>query len=360
MVNVVLRNPGKRRIIKEQVVRWIREQGLQPGEQIMGQNQLAEHFGTTVVTIHKALSELSDEGVLHRVNGRGTFVGPNPARVKARSLCLVLPGEHLDDPQFNPHFWPYVQRIYRAFMECIGHAWTFTTRGIPPGSDLAVVSRQLEEFDGVFFHYAQEPRDLLRFLIRERRVPVVSMGLPKRDIPCMTVDHDRVKGAAVGVRYLLEHGYSRIGFVGSREAWGEMSFEGYRAALKERGLPVDKVWVARTGELEEDGDKGMAELLKAKKRVEAVFVDSDLKAMGVMDCLRRERVEVPGEIGVMGYDGLDNVTRQSPYLTTVAIPYERMIKSALAELLEGAGEPTRKHHLSFVGEVLPGKTTRQG
>ena len=51
----------KRAMIKAALTRLIVEQRLQPGDRLPGQNELAARFGTTVLTIHRALAELESE-----------------------------------------------------------------------------------------------------------------------------------------------------------------------------------------------------------------------------------------------------------------------------------------------------------
>ncbi len=48
----------------------------QPGERVPSENSLVESLGVSRMTVHRALRELTQEGVLDRVHGLGTFVAP--------------------------------------------------------------------------------------------------------------------------------------------------------------------------------------------------------------------------------------------------------------------------------------------
>ncbi|MDZ7332329.1 MAG: GntR family transcriptional regulator, partial [candidate division KSB1 bacterium] len=53
---------------------------LQPGDQISSQNELAQEYGVSLITVKKALTELILEGVLFSRVGKGTFVAqPAPS-----------------------------------------------------------------------------------------------------------------------------------------------------------------------------------------------------------------------------------------------------------------------------------------
>jgi len=354
-----LARTGKRQTIKDGIVAWIRREGLSAGERIMSQTELARIFKTTQVTIHRALTELAGEGVVHRVKGKGTFVGPAPDGAGSRTLTLILPGEHLDDPARNPHAWPYVQTIIREFMSFAGTEWQFVPRGVRNGDVSPGLLAELADSAVVFFFHTREPRDLLEVLVRQGAAPVVAFGMPHADVPCLTVDHDRVTGVKRGVQHLLACGYRRIGFLGSAEFWGELALEGYTSALREAGIGVERKRIARTGDSREEASRGALKLTKRAPDCDALFVDSDVRALGAYDALTRRGVRVPEDLGLMGYDGVDIAVSQHPYLTTVAMPWGRMIAAAVDELAGPGVRTSPRKHVSIAGDVVVGRTTRR-
>ena len=55
----------------------IRSSGLRPGDKLPGEAEMAEVYGVSRDTIRRATSELSEEGLLVILHGRGTFVAEN-------------------------------------------------------------------------------------------------------------------------------------------------------------------------------------------------------------------------------------------------------------------------------------------
>lgn len=51
---------------------------LQPGEQLPPEPALCEQFGVSRITVRRAVSDLEEEGLLGRVQGRGTYVRVQP------------------------------------------------------------------------------------------------------------------------------------------------------------------------------------------------------------------------------------------------------------------------------------------
>ncbi len=354
MAPLSLKHDTKRTQIKDRIRHWIREQGLQPGDRILSQNRLAEIFRVTPVTVYHALTELAAEGVIYRVKGRGTFVGERDLDTALRSVCLVLPGEGLDRPDRNPGSWLYVQSLMRAFLENAGDTWSFAALPVDPEAAPEESALSAERHDVVFFHYNQQPRALLCCLAERKRTAVVSLSLPPDDLDCLTVDHDRVAGSRLGVQHLIAQGHRRIGFVGDARFWGELSFEGYTQALKDAKFDLERDRVVRY--THGRGDMARAAAVLKEQRCDAVFVDSDLSGLELLDTLREEGLSVPAHIGLLSYDGLDWTVEQPPYLTAVRIPFRRMIGAALREIAQQDFGPTPRRHMNFLGAVAPGRT----
>ena len=64
--------------IKHRIMQLIEQGDWQAGERIPSENDLVGRLGVSRMTIHRALRELTREGILNRVHGLGTFVAETP------------------------------------------------------------------------------------------------------------------------------------------------------------------------------------------------------------------------------------------------------------------------------------------
>lgn len=181
-----------------------------------------------------------------------------------------------------------------------------------------------------------------------RRVPVVVMAGPDR-----SVDHDRIRvdnerGMAALVRHLVvDHGYTDVRYVGGT-AWArddQERFAGFRSALLDAGLDAPEVpalrgdysrGVARelVRGLVEESRQGGAPLPRA------LVCGNDQMALGVLDVLVEEGVDVPGEVAVTGFDGVDETQSTTPRLTTVQQPMTELGRIAVERLVARIAAPT--------------------
>ncbi len=77
--------------VKEGLARWIRsglrEGALSPGDLVPSEHDLTMTLGVSAITVKRALNELQSEGLIQRIQGRGSFI--------ARPRKLVLGLERL-------------------------------------------------------------------------------------------------------------------------------------------------------------------------------------------------------------------------------------------------------------------------
>ena len=61
--------------LREALQADIRDRGLKPGDRLPTEQELERRYGVSRSTIRQALSDLESEGVVRRIQGKGTFVG---------------------------------------------------------------------------------------------------------------------------------------------------------------------------------------------------------------------------------------------------------------------------------------------
>ncbi|HEY5263794.1 MAG TPA: GntR family transcriptional regulator [Steroidobacteraceae bacterium] len=78
------------------VLQYIDEQKLREGDQLPTEAQLSGLAGVSLVTVRRALSELSSQAVVRREQGRGTFVARPRVNAETTKIGGLRNGLHLD------------------------------------------------------------------------------------------------------------------------------------------------------------------------------------------------------------------------------------------------------------------------
>ncbi|NYI06911.1 LacI family DNA-binding transcriptional regulator [Allostreptomyces psammosilenae] len=184
--------------------------------------------------------------------------------------------------------------------------------------------------DGVLLVSTHAGNPLLEELSRGD-LPVVACGRPmghERRVAYVAAD-DR-EGARDVVRYLRERGRRRVATItGPLDTPGGVQrLEGYRDVVGSDGPDL----VAHGDYTQRSGEEAMRQLLERAPDLDAVFVASDLMALGALTALRRAGRRVPEDVAVAGFDDAPIAVGAEPPLTTVRQPMER-ISAELVRLL---------------------------
>lgn len=173
----------------------------------------------------------------------------------------------------------------------------------------------------------------------EKKVPILLLDRPLEDLngvaSCVLIDN---RGAArLGVRRLLQAGHRRIGvLVGSDEVHtAQMRLRGYRDALEEYGVEYDESLVRRCDLTLEGGYRQARRLLKANTGMTAVFLTNYDLTLGALIALNERGVQIPGEMSVVGFDNIMDLSRVfRPSLTIVSQPLEQIGLQAARLMLD--------------------------
>lgn len=163
---------------------------------------------------------------------------------------------------------------------------------------------------------------------QERGAPVVAVGRYGFDIPYVTVDE--LGAARLAVRHLLQLGHRRVAFLG-----GPMSsttvhdrYTGFRTALEEAGIEVDRSLVLETRLTRGGGSEGAHALVAAGTDFSAIFAANDEVAFGAMVGLRALHIAVPRDVSLIGVNNVGMCEFVDPPLTSVQVPMRELGKAA--------------------------------
>jgi DNA-binding LacI/PurR family transcriptional regulator len=159
--------------------------------------------------------------------------------------------------------------------------------------------------------------------------PTVLVHRRAGGLPSVAIDNAAAMRLAVD--HLATLGHEHIGFVsGPRRSWsGRQRLSGIRKAAAAHGITLEEIGhFAPTF----DGGKAAAEgvLLSG---VTAVVTYNDLIGLGLLNALRQQGIEVPGEISIVGTDDISMSSMVQPALTTLSVPKERSGRMAVDLLL---------------------------
>jgi LacI family transcriptional regulator len=198
--------------------------------------------------------------------------------------------------------------------------------------------------------------------LESARMPAVVVDAYHADFDSITVDN--TMGGYMATSHLIESGFKRIGHltVFPEPMPAKHRRAGYERALRDAGRKVDEKLIAASdrqpyGFCEEAGYEAMRVLLSRAKNIDAVFVASDIQALGALRYLQEKQIRVPDDIAMVGFDDI----KPSEYvgLTTLRQPMYEMGKLAVEKLLLRLENPERPTaNTVFSPQLVQRATTR--
>jgi LacI family transcriptional regulator len=200
-------------------------------------------------------------------------------------------------------------------------------------------------------------------VLTERGIPVVTV-----DRRLKTADVDRVmvnnhRAAKEATLHLAEQGCRRIGFIAGRlsATTGASRLAGYRAGLKEAGLPFARELVVN-GQFRLDGGREATErLLALPVRPDGLFVSNNLMTIGAVDALDTAGVRFPRDLALVGFDDMMPALSLRSKITAVSQPTYEIGRQATELLLRRVnGESFPQCHITLPAELKIRESSLRG
>jgi len=198
----------------------------------------------------------------------------------------------------------------------------------------------------------------------QRAVPVVAVAGHRRINGITNVVIDHRFAAELALTHLYSLGHRHIAFIrgqpfssDSEERWRSIV-----AAARQIGIPIKSelvVQLDRDISSPELGYPVMQQLLSRGQQFTAVVAFNDMSAIGAMRALQDSRLQVPGDVSVIGFDDIQAAAFNSPRLTTIRQPMSNMGRIAAQCILNRLhGTERFREQITVEPELVVRESTR--
>ncbi len=172
--------------------------------------------------------------------------------------------------------------------------------------------------DGFILMTAERKQSHIKALV-ELGAPFIMWGSSAPASSYSTVTGDDLTGGQLAAEHLIRTGRQRIAFLGgpATELEVQKRFQGYQNALQAAGQSLDARRVDHGDYTFASGVRVMQHLMELTPDLDAVFVNSDLMAIGAINAIQNTGKRVPEDIAVVGYDDLSVAAFNTLPLTTI-------------------------------------------
>lgn len=310
--------------------------------------EVAKRAGVSIATVSRALSgsplvtEATRRKVAQVAKDAGYAVNEaarNLRQKRARAVEVLIPVAEYGSTQLADPFFLSVIGGLADQLTARGYDMLLSTRAPWSGSvrSDAIASGRA---DGIIvIGQGRSRRGLLDLAGRHRRVVVWGEAVDGAAYP--VIGSDNRAGGAMAARHLLALGRRDIVFFGEPGPPEiDARYAGYAEAMAEAGLPPRLV-VPQTGRIDalslKEGALGTA-------KMDAIVASTDAFAMAAIAALNEAGRQVPGDVAVVGYDGVPAGVSTTPPLSTISQSLDMGVEAlteAMMALIDGTPARSR-------------------
>ncbi len=224
------------------------------------------------------------------------------------------------------------------------------------GREMVNTRRLLESLvDGFIVSVSSETKVFDHFKkIQKKNMPMVVFDRVSGDLTAPKVKLDNVEGGCLATEHLIEQGYKRIAVLAGQKNLliSNERIEGYLKTLKKHKFKIDHSLINHCDFNQQDAYETTLQLLKSKGRPDAIFTISDRMAIGAMLAIKECGLQMPKDIGLVGFNNEPVTSLVTPSISSVEQPAFELGKAAAKLFLE------QMHHdedLSHIERVLKPK-----
>lgn len=327
---------------------------------------IAKLCGVGVSTVSRAINNHPDinpetKSMIMEVIRENGYVPNNSARnlkrTDARSIAVLVKG--ITNPLFSDMIKVFEEETQKKKYSLVLKHVEYYEDEVDVALEL-VKEKRLRGiiFLGGYFLHSEEK-------ISNLNVPyifsTIGMAVPEninRALYSSVAVDDRKESSRM-MAYLLGLGHRDIAILSAEQeinSIGRLRLEGYKDALKERGLPVNEKLIRCVDEgishySMENGYLTMKKLIEEGEHFSAVFATADMLAIGACRALLEAGYRIPEDVSVAGYDGIDMAKYYNPAITTIKQPMTEMAQTTIRLLFDIIAGRKSYEHIVFPAEL---------
>lgn len=320
---------------------------------------IAQACGVSVATVSRALNGLTDptNGKTEAIRQIAQEMGYYPnAAAKALKTNRSNNIGILYEDQMNHEYFSTLIDALRTNAEARGYDLTFIGRGEGDSGNYYEHARR-RNLDGVVVIQADfNSAEVIR--LATSNMPTVVIDHEYEGCDCVLSDNG--KSMEQIIASVHAEGHSRIAFIHGEDGTVTRNrIAGFYKGCAELGLKVPAEYM-RKGKFHDPAGcaQTAVELMALPEPPTCILFPDDYSSLGALVLLEGRGIKIPGDVSVVGYDGIRLTQMMRPRLTTYSQDTAGIGKETIQLLIEAIESPEthKARHISVSGVMMPGET----
>jgi len=298
------------------------------------QKDVAKKAGVTVTTVSRVINNrgyIAEETrkkvyqVMDELNYRPNALARSLSKKKSNILGVILPA--VKHPFFSS-LLSYLEKF--AYLNDYKIMLCNSQMEAEKEKDYINMLRA-QQVDGIFL--ASHTLDIAAEMKVD--LPVLTFDREIEGLPYICADN--YQGGKLAAEHLIEQGCKKLAYIGGSMELDLLSNQRYTAFKKRSeaaGLTIKNFQCQLNSFDRREYQKLAAKIFAGTDKIDGIFASSDLIAAAVIKEAAKNKIRVPKELKVIGYDDIELASLYTPEITTIRQPAAEIAKKAVDLLLK--------------------------
>lgn len=328
------------------VKNWIKSKVLDgtftPNQKISSESELMKQFNVSRHTVRLALGDLVNEGLLYKEQGSGTFVSdrlskPQPiTQFNKKNIAIVV-------TYISDYIFPSIIRGAESALSQEGYQVSLFSTNNDHENERRILETIIEQrFDGAIIEPTKSaianPNINYYLNLEALNIPYVMINAYYDELEPISVTLNDEKGGFLQTEHLIKSGHKNIlGFFKTDDMQGMKRMKGFIKAHREYNLPINpkNIITYTTSEKNTKPAEYLNDILTSSSdRPTGIICYNDELTLKLLDIIRKNNLQVPNDISIIGFDDSFLSEISEVKLTTISHPKSELGEKAANIILQ--------------------------
>lgn len=325
----------------------------------MTMKEIAKRLNISITTVSRALNNKSDVGeetrkavmaLAQELDYSPNEIAASLRKRKSNAIGVVL-------PRVEHYFFSTVLKGIVSSAQKDNFAVILSESAHIPQKETELIGRLIGmNVSGIILSPCRNEIDI-SFIksLEKNNIPMVLIDRTPRNYQGHFVKMNDFHGAEIAVKHLIQQGYKKIAHIRGHEysSIAEDRYQGYCHALRLNNMEYNPALVRACEFVNKaEGYYFTKELLLSDDKPDAIFTVTDEVAMGVYKAIKELGLNIPVDIGVVGYSNSMVSHYVCPKLSTIDQPGIRMGETAYEFLQSALNDANKIRQKVFEANLL--------
>lgn len=320
------------------------------GEKKATIRDVAKDAGVSVATISRFINkkgyvsqstEKKIRKVMKELDYSPNEIARGLAKKKTNTIALFI-------PDITNPFFPELIKAVERIANDKGYRIILVSSNADDSTDTYNWENHVNMYIDGFIFSSYQLNELSIEDLKAKHIPFVIIDRAANLESEYSIGIDNYKGAVLAVEHLISIGCKKIAHISGPKQLqiSKDRQKGYSDTMKTH-FPGDSV-ISYEGDFSLESGKKMAQaLIEEHPDTDGIFLANDLMAIGCQKAMRLMGKNIPEEIAIIGFDGIQLTKMVEPEISTIEQPIYEIGVSAVTKLLQIIEEEQVDSHQSL-------------